>query len=176
MVGCAAFKCLNRSDNDPSKKFSFVRFPKDQKLLAIWAKACKNNKITANSRLCTSHFENDQFIRLHNATKLLDYAVPTLFSFIETPTPKLMMTTQPSDDNIMNQPKSKIINNLTPITIHNNEIFTKSIIRAPVMNKQGTYFWIFSSNNKITRGQVSFLNHTTLCELPNYRIQPLRFH
>lgn len=131
MGGCAAFKCTNSSDKNETKKLSFVRFPKDKRLFEIWTRACGNLKVTHNSRLCTEHFESDQFIRALHNTKLLDYAVPTLFAFKNDSPKKIMFTSPmneitpikvPRDDavkrifsfNEFDTTKSIEINNITP--------------------------------------------------------------
>lgn len=105
MVGCA-LKCTNSSDKSDSKMYSFVRFPKDERMIQIWVKACGNPKCTKNSRLCTAHFDEDQFIRLTNNTKLLEFALPTLFSLKAPMSEKIMQTSAGSHvlDSTINTP------------------------------------------------------------------------
>jgi hypothetical protein len=67
MVLCAAFGCNSLSGRD---KVNFFRFPKDNKLRKVWCSrigraSCVNKfKVYSpnkNSRLCSLHFEENQF-------------------------------------------------------------------------------------------------------------------
>lgn len=147
MVGCAALKCTNSSDKNEAKKFSFVRFPKEKRLFEIWTRACGNIKISKNARLCTEHFDTDQFIRALNTTKLLDCAVPTIFAFENEPVEKIMFTTAMDTKMDPVCPIRVPLGDVKRIFNSNEFNTTKSIelnkitpLRAPVINKRSIFF------------------------------------
>jgi hypothetical protein len=96
MVLCAAFGCNSLSGRD---KVNFFRFPKDQKLRKVWCSrmgraSCVNEfKVYSpnkNSRLCSLHFEENQFTHSSAFLESIGYkgsfrrtlktdAVPTIF-------------------------------------------------------------------------------------------------
>lgn len=151
MVGCAALKCTNSSDKNYGKKISFVRFPRDERLLQIWTRACGHVKITPNSRLCTDHFSDDQFLRLAHTTKLIDFAVPTIFSFkVKEPIQKIMTALSiPSAVNVMDSLTMIVPDGNLKIIYNANDdiILTQSMefvkpLRAPLSINKGKFYLI----------------------------------
>lgn len=97
MVLCAAFGCNSLSGRE---KVNFFRFPKDKKLRKVWcnkigrANSASKYKVYSpnkNSRLCSLHFEEDQFTHSASFLETIGFkatfrrtlktdAVPTIFS------------------------------------------------------------------------------------------------
>ncbi|XP_059203071.1 peroxynitrite isomerase THAP4-like [Centropristis striata] len=82
-MSCSAFGCYKRQSKDSG--VSFFRFPfRDHDRLSRWSINVRrlNWTPTTSSRLCSMHFEEDQFFT-DNAGKrrLKDNAIPTIFDF-----------------------------------------------------------------------------------------------
>ena len=85
---CAVYGCSNNSCNSviDGKRISFHRFPsKNVSLLKTWLSKIKRDNFTPteNSRICSSHFEEDcfEYSNFSNKRCLKNDAVPTIFAY-----------------------------------------------------------------------------------------------
>lgn len=85
---CAATDCSNNSKNCEGTGISFHRFPANQGLRRKWITKCRLGKVNPKaSRLCSNHFNNNDFQRdlknellgLPLTRKLKPEAIPTIF-------------------------------------------------------------------------------------------------
>jgi len=62
---CAVASCKNTGRNEAGKNLSFHRFPKDDRLVKVWiSRCCRKDPFNVNTaRICSEHFENEQFVR-----------------------------------------------------------------------------------------------------------------
>ncbi|KAL1505179.1 hypothetical protein ABEB36_004801 [Hypothenemus hampei] len=85
MVNCSAVNCKNRSKNN----CIFHRFPADPQRRKRWLINCRRINWTpsSNSRLCSDHFEPNQYEQnRQDGRKLLKpNAIPTLFQVPNPP-------------------------------------------------------------------------------------------
>ncbi|XP_012214789.1 THAP domain-containing protein 1-like [Linepithema humile] len=83
-MSCYVYGC--KSNWNPYDDISFFKFPlKDENLLKKWFEVIpynKNRKITKNSRICSQHFEESQYIYVGNKRVLKEGAIP-VFPFLD---------------------------------------------------------------------------------------------
>ncbi|XP_013877851.1 THAP domain-containing protein 6 [Austrofundulus limnaeus] len=94
---CAAFGCTNRRGRCPNT-ITFHRFPKDENLRLLWAKAMNRVKKKGwlwqpgrGNYLCSEHFKPEDFDRTGQTTRLRQNTVPSVFQFpphLQKKTPK----------------------------------------------------------------------------------------
>uniref|UniRef100_A0A1Y1KAD0 THAP-type domain-containing protein n=1 Tax=Photinus pyralis TaxID=7054 RepID=A0A1Y1KAD0_PHOPY len=82
MVCCCFYKKCGSRSGQMKEGVSFHRFPKDEQMRIRWLKNMKQKFTpTANSRLCSLHFEKKWYLQHTSKPLLLAQAVPTIFSF-----------------------------------------------------------------------------------------------
>ncbi|KAG9276001.1 THAP domain-containing protein 6-like [Astyanax mexicanus] len=82
-VYCVAFGCYNRRNTETrSRGITFHKFPSNIDLRRQWEFAIKRERFVASqsSKLCSEHFEPDDFDRTGQIVRLRDGAIPSVFN------------------------------------------------------------------------------------------------
>ncbi|XP_058879601.1 transcription factor E2F6-like isoform X1 [Acipenser ruthenus] len=91
---CCVPCCVSDSRYDLEKKMSFHRFPKEAKMRKEWVQKIRrdigpNFQITDNTRVCSNHFKNVNFIKtLTGKRTLIAGTVPTIFEWTTEKPPR----------------------------------------------------------------------------------------
>ncbi|CAG9771664.1 unnamed protein product [Ceutorhynchus assimilis] len=64
-IYCAVAYCNNHHIRKADKNYSFFTFPKDQEYRRLWIEKCQRSGewTPENSRICSEHFTEDDFVR-----------------------------------------------------------------------------------------------------------------